>query len=133
MSEDAGRPASGGGGHIPPHGGEATNCAFWRDREFEILKPELVIPVGKLGIQQFLAVDRLDEVIGKQFRVKFGAHEFDLIPLPHPSGASPWHRMEPGKTLLERAMKMIVHHPALREITAAARRVGIAGPEQPAA
>jgi uracil-DNA glycosylase len=93
------------GGDRVPSREEATNCAFWRDREFEFLKPELVIPVGKLGIQQFLAVDRLDEVIGKPFRVKFGAHAFDLIPLPHPSGASPWHRIEPGKTLLERAMK----------------------------
>ena len=109
------------GGDRVPSREEATNCAFWRDREFEILKPELVIPVGKLGIQQFLAVDRLDEVIGKQFRVKFGAHEFDLIPLPHPSGASPWHRMEPGKTLLERAMKLIMRHSAFREITATSR------------
>jgi len=37
MNEDAGRPASGGGGHIPPRGGEATNCAFTLDHYRELL------------------------------------------------------------------------------------------------
>ena len=107
------------GGDRVPSRDEVTNCADWRDRELEILQPALVILVGKLGISQFLAADRLDEVIGKQFRVKFARHEFDVIPLPHPSGASPWHRIEPGKALLQRAMKLIARHPAMREIKAA--------------
>jgi uracil-DNA glycosylase len=34
--------------------------------------------------------------------------------LPHPSGASPWHRMEPGKTLLNRALKLVAKHPAVK-------------------
>jgi uracil-DNA glycosylase len=46
-------------------------------------------------------------------------HHFDLIPLPHPSGASPWHRMEPGKTLLKQAMELIVAHGAFQELLAA--------------
>ena len=33
--------------------------------------------------------------------------EADCIPLPHPSGASPWHRMEPGMTLLARGLGLI--------------------------
>ena len=37
MSEDAGRPASGGGGHIPPDAGAATNCAFTLDHYRELL------------------------------------------------------------------------------------------------
>jgi uracil-DNA glycosylase len=41
----------------------------------------------------------------------------DCIPLPHPSGASPWHRMEPGKTLLKRALGLIAKHPAIKEAT----------------
>jgi uracil-DNA glycosylase len=146
------------GGDRVPSRIEVTNCAYWRDREFEILQPDLVIPVGKLGISQFLAVERLDEVIGKQFRVKVDssrghdtggvaprnsaaltarravrAHEFDVIPLPHPSGASPWHRMEPGKALLGRAMKLIACHPAMRELTAAIQRERIARRKQQAA
>jgi uracil-DNA glycosylase len=104
------------GGDRVPSRDEVSACSYWRDRELEILKPELVIPVGKLGISQFLAGGRLDEIIGKQFRVKEAAHEFDVVPLPHPSGASPWHRVEPGKTLLAQAMRLIARHPAMQRI-----------------
>jgi uracil-DNA glycosylase len=110
------------GGDRVPSRLEVSNCAYWRDRELDILKPELVIPVGKLGISQFLAIERLDDAIGKQFHVRYGRHTFDLIPLPHPSGASPWHRIEPGQTLLRRAMKLIASHPAIREIAATTQR-----------
>ncbi|HBH35783.1 MAG TPA: uracil-DNA glycosylase, partial [Gammaproteobacteria bacterium] len=36
----------------------------------------------------------------------------DVIALPHPSGLSTWHRTEPGKTLLTRALRLIKEHPA---------------------
>jgi len=38
---------------------------------------------------------------------------YDLIPLPHPSGASTWPQVEPGKTLLKRALQLIAMHPAI--------------------
>ena len=66
------------GGDRVPARDEVANCAHWRDRELEILQPGLVVPVGKLGISQFLAVDRLDEVIGKQFRVSYAEHQFEF-------------------------------------------------------
>ena len=101
-----------GGGDRVPSDEEIERCSFWLKREIEILKPELVIPVGKLAIAQFMPAERLDKIIGTKHRIHFAGHDFDVIPLPHPSGASPWHRMEPGKTLLKRAMKLIVKHPA---------------------
>jgi len=101
-----------GGGDRVPSPEEVENCAAWLGRELEILRPSLVIPVGKLAIARFLAAGKLDEMIGRQFRVR----GFDVIPLPHPSGASPWHRMEPGKTLLRRALRLIAEHPAFRDI-----------------
>jgi uracil-DNA glycosylase len=39
-----------------------------------------------------------------------------MIPLPHPSGASTWHRSEPGKSLLTRSLRLIAAHPAVREL-----------------
>lgn len=104
------------GGDRVPDRDEIENCARWLELEIQILRPELVIPVGKLAIEQFLASGRLDQVIGRQFRTSYGGHRFDLIPLPHPSGASPWHRMEPGKTLLNKALSKIAAHPAFREL-----------------
>ena len=102
------------GGDRVPSKEEVKNCASWLRSEMEILSPELVIPVGKLAIEQFLSFERLDEIIGKKFQVRHGEHRFDLVPLPHPSGASPWHRIEPGKSLLRQALTLIAGHPAFR-------------------
>ena len=81
-----------------------------------ILQPRLVIPVGKLALAQFLPPSALDLVIGRRFKGCLGGQSFDLIPLPHPSGASPWHRLEPGKTLLKRALELICAHPAFQAL-----------------
>jgi len=98
------------GGDRVPNDTEIRNCATWMQREIEILKPSLVIPVGKLAILQFIKFDKLNDIIGKTISVTRYGHEFDIIPLPHPSGASPWHRMEPGKSLLAQAMERIKNH-----------------------
>jgi uracil-DNA glycosylase len=100
------------GGDRVPFPDEVLNCAIWLDREIDILHPELVVPVGKLAIEQFLPPQKLDRIIGKKFTLTRGENSFELIPLPHPSGASPWHRKEPGKSLLKKALRLIVRHPA---------------------
>ena len=88
--------------------------------EVAILRPRLVIPVGKLAIEQlFPDVDKLIEIVGTQQRATLAGHTFDVIALPHPSGASTWHRTEPGKTLLVRAL---VADRAARGVAVAARR-----------
>jgi len=104
------------GGDRPPSREEVANCADWLQRELHLLRPKLVLPVGKLAIQQFLPVTKLDEVISKQYSVSMGTFTADLIPLPHPSGASTWHRTEPGKSLLQQALRIIGGHPAWREV-----------------
>ena len=104
------------GGDRVPAPDEIKNCSAWMSREMAILEPRLVIPVGKLALAQFLPPSPLDLVIGRPFKGRLGGQSFDLIPLPHPSGASPWHRIEPGKTLLKRALELICAHPAFRAL-----------------
>jgi uracil-DNA glycosylase family 4 len=104
------------GGDRVPSPEEVANCAVWLREEFEILRPELVLPVGRLAIEQFLPPQKLDAIIGRQFELERAGHRFVCIPLPHPSGASPWHRVEPGKTLLRRALRLIAAHPAFKAI-----------------
>ena len=48
---------------------EIANCAHWLEREFSLLRPRLVIPVGRLAITQFLGERPLTEVVGRSFRV----------------------------------------------------------------
>lgn len=100
------------GGDRVPNQIEIGNCKSWMDQDFEILQPELVIAVGKLAIQQFVSFDKLVEVVGQTFKSERDGIKFDLIPLPHPSGLSNWHKMEPGKTLLIQALQQISEHHA---------------------
>lgn len=105
-----------GGGDRVPSPEEIENCSRWLNAELKILKPALLIPVGKLAIGQFLPLENLDAMIGCKFSITRDGCCFDVIPLPHPSGASPWHRKEPGKALLTNALTLIKNHPAFKEI-----------------
>jgi uracil-DNA glycosylase len=102
-----------GGGDRVPAPEEIRNCSSWMNDEFEILRPRLVIPVGKLAIAQFIPFAKLDEVIGRKFLINHHGVTFDLIPLPHPSGASPWPKMSPGRELTARALRRIARHPEM--------------------
>lgn len=107
---------NGHGGDRVPSPTEISECGSWLDAELRILQPELVIPVGKLAIAQFLPAAPLTEIIGKSFKANRAGVSFDLVPLPHPSGASPWHRMEPGRTLLMQALRKISSHTAWKNL-----------------
>lgn len=98
------------GGDRVPSDTEVDTCRNWMEREIELLEPHLVIPVGKLAIHQFLPPSPLADLIGKQWTVTKFDHTFDLIPLPHPSGASTWFKREPGKGLLDDALKLLSKH-----------------------
>ena len=104
------------GGDRVPNEEEINNCSQWLQKEFNLLKPELVIPVGKLAIAQYMKVNKLADIVGQSFEVSIYEHDVDFIPLPHPSGASTWHRMEPGKTLLEKGLRLIEKHPAWKRL-----------------
>lgn len=107
--------ASGGGDRVP-RADEIELCSRWMQRELDLLEPELVIPVGRLAISRFVDADALEDVIGKKLRRSAFGHEFDVIALPHPSGASTWWKLEPGKTLTARALRLLARHPAWKRI-----------------
>ena len=119
-----------GSGDRVPDDEEIANCAPWMEREIALLRPKLVIPVGKLAIAQFVTAEKLSEVIGRRIRLERGGVAFDLVALPHPSGASTWHRTEPGKSLLRKALGLLAKDPALRAI--AAKRSAVAPPSRAA-
>jgi uracil-DNA glycosylase len=104
------------GGDRVPAPEEVENCRPWLRREIELLRPTLIVPVGRVAIEQFLPPRPLVEQIGTGHVVKHGSVQSDVIPLPHPSGASTWPRAEPGKTLTLRALERIAQHPAWRSL-----------------
>ena len=105
------------GGDRVPNKTEIQTCSQWLNTEINLLQPKLVLPVGKLAISQYIEVKKLTDVIGKIHKVELNGHLADMIPLPHPSGASTWHITEPGKTLLQTTLKLIKKHPIWKEHT----------------
>jgi uracil-DNA glycosylase len=106
------------GGDRVPSPQEIANCHGWLEAELQLLKPKLIVPVGKLAITQFIPVTKLDKVVGKRHALILQGFKTDVIPLPHPSGASVWHRVEPGKTLLKKALQNIRRHRAWQQLLA---------------
>ncbi len=104
-----------GGGDRRPDADETARCRTFLERETRILQPKLVLPVGTMAIEQVLGTkEKLNDLIGTVRKATYHGVETDVIPLPHPSGASPWHKMEPGKTLLAKALGAIAAHPETR-------------------
>jgi len=111
-----------GGGDRRPDTDEIARCRTFLEREVDILAPDLVLPVGTLAIEQVLAhKGPLAGLIGTARRARYHGREVDVIALPHPSGASTWHRTEPGKTLLAQALGLVAAHPAVRKTFAIGR------------
>lgn len=109
------------GGDRVPSPEEIARCSVHLAAEVKILRPQLVIPVGKLAIAQLVgpaeAKDlQLKDIVGTERRVEIAGHTLDMIALPHPSGASTWHRTEPGKSLLVRGLSLIARHAAWRTV-----------------
>jgi uracil-DNA glycosylase len=101
-----------GGGDRRPDPDEILRCRTHLEREVAILRPSLIIPVGGLAIEQVLGhKGPLSEIIGVPLRARYHGVLADILCLPHPSGASSWHKMEPGITLLGRALDLIAAHP----------------------
>ena len=99
-------PSKSGRGDRVPSMEEQDACAGWLESELAIIRPKVIIPVGKLAIVRFFREQPLDRIIGK-------AHVVDkrlVIPLPHPSGASSWIHQGNHPQLLKDALRLIETH-----------------------
>ena len=112
--------AKGGGDRVPT----PEEIALWRPfvaREVAILRPRLVVPIGRLAIGEVLGERPLVETIGRAFEVRWHGVATEVVPLPHPSGASTWFKVEPGRTLLAGALQLLSRHPEVRRALGEAR------------
>jgi uracil-DNA glycosylase len=100
-------PSPSGRGDRVPSPAEQETCAVWLDAELRIIRPTLLIPVGRLAITRFLPNAPLDRLIGKAHEVAHAGGTSVAIPLPHPSGASSWIHQNDHPRLLDRALVLI--------------------------
>lgn len=97
---------SGRGDRVPSRF-EQEQCSGWLESELRIIRPALIIPVGKLAIEKFLRAAPLDQLIGKVHEVELAGRLTRVIPLPHPSGASSWVNYPQNRELLDRALALL--------------------------
>ncbi len=126
-----GKSNSGHGDRVPSKR-EQELCQPFLVRELNSVRPQLVIPVGRLAISKFLPGFRaLSDVIGKCAYIpldrlkeglpvrsgrKYILDRFEVVdrsvgvwvvPLPHPSGASLWPNQSSNKALIDDALTVI--------------------------
>lgn len=104
------------GGDRAPSPEEVERCAPFLKRELERLRPATVIAVGNLAIGRFLEPAPLKDRVGRTFRVGRPAFdaEFDLVPLPHPSGRSTWFHRPEHQQLLDQGLAALAATPGWR-------------------
>jgi uracil-DNA glycosylase len=97
-----GRAPSGRGDRTPTPR-EQDLCAFWREWEFELIRPRLIVTVGGLAARRLLGVNSVTECVGVRYELD-GAI---AIPLPHPSGASSWLNVPANRDRVQDAVRAI--------------------------
>ena len=97
-----GRSPAGRGDRVPTPA-ERALCAPWTEAALRLLDPPLVVPVGRLAIDDWIGRAPLHEVVGQRFEIAGRV----VIPLPHPSGASAWANGPAHQALVARAVDQI--------------------------
>ena len=100
-------PHPAGRGDRVPSPGERARCGSWLESELQIIRPKLIVPVGKLAIERFVGVQPLSEVVGREHTVAHDGGSSIVIPLPHPSGASSWIHQGDHMELLHRSLDLL--------------------------
>jgi uracil-DNA glycosylase len=116
-------PSASGRGDRVPSLEEQACCAEWLERELAIIRPRVIIPVGKLAISRFLPDAPLDVLIGRSHVASSLPRKPLLIPLPHPSGASSWIHQGNHPELLRQAIRLLETHVAPLVVKQTSRRL----------
>jgi len=101
-------PSPSGKGDRKPDKNEIANCSGFFDRELELIRPALIIPVGQLAISVLLGEMKLSEAVGHKFERDFGEWRSTLIPLPHPSGANLWNNLPENQALISKSIDLLL-------------------------
>ena len=83
-------PSLSGKGDRAPSAAEIALCRNHLDREIALVRPEVVLALGRLAAVSFLGPAPLADLVGTVREAERAGHRFLVVPLPHPSGVSRW-------------------------------------------
>ena len=112
--------AAKGQGDRKPNRHEIAHCHTHLDAELTLLKPALIVPVGRMAIEKLVEFNVLDDVVGflRPVEVPLANGEIlktEMVALPHPSGLSRYIQGEHGKQRITQALELLAAHPAWRQ------------------
>ena len=96
-----------GKGDRAPSAAEVALCRGHLDRELALVRPELVLALGRLAATAFLGPAPLAELVGTLREAERVGHRFLVLPLPHPSGVSRWLNEPANRVRHERALSLL--------------------------
>jgi uracil-DNA glycosylase family 4 len=102
-----GKSSSGRGDRVPT-AAERELCRPWRERELALIRPSLIIPIGRVAIEQFLPELKgqpLESFIGEVF----AQDGVKIVPLPHPSGVSRWLNRPENRVRVDEVITRLGH------------------------
>lgn len=97
-----------GKGDRAPSRREQRLCHPFLTRELALIRPQVIVPLGRVAIEFFLGqVGPLDQIVGRAVVLGDGspAPGAHLIPLPHPSGASLWLNRPAHRAFVTQALE----------------------------
>ena len=100
----------GGKGDRPPSAAEIALCATHLNREIALVRPEIIISLGRLAAERLDPTARklpLVDLVGSFRLVERAGHHFRLLPLPHPSGVSRWLNDRTHQGRLDEALAVL--------------------------
>jgi len=113
-------PSPGGKGDRAPSAAEIALCRAHLDRELALVRPELVLALGKLASVALTGVNApLAELVGTLRPAERAGHRCLVLPLPHPSGVSRWLNDPANRARHEQALALLAD---LREARGLSRR-----------
>jgi uracil-DNA glycosylase family 4 len=107
-------PSPSGKGDRSPSGAEIALCRIHLDREIALVRPELVITLGKLAARVLIGPAPLADIVGTLRDAERAGQRFQVLPLPHPSGVSRWLNESENRDRHARALALLGEIVALR-------------------
>jgi uracil-DNA glycosylase family 4 len=100
-------PSRSGKGDRVPSPAEIRLCRDHLEREIALVRPEIVLTLGRLAATAFAGPLPLDELVGTIRPAERAGRAFLVLPLPHPSGVSHWLNAPVNQERLRSAMRLL--------------------------
>lgn len=64
---------------------EVKTCKYWLNEQLSIIKPKLIVPLGRFGMEYFLPKDKISKIHGTIKETILDKKEYLLFPVYHPA------------------------------------------------